>query len=152
MGNPPDLPSKTNDEWNAHLASATAITNNYAEDDWNTLFLDIQDITPLFSDPVGLAVLVADHEFEQLEKTVETTSIDTTHVYRNHTKETHYLIIAAEASSANQAIIIPAFLHNQQFERLQSIAQNSREIHTTLRSLGTDARVTITHDDPTVFF
>lgn len=152
MGNPPPLPSKTNEEWNAHLASAASIANEYEEDDWNMLFLDTQDVTPLLTDPIGIAVLLSDQDFEQLEETVETIAIDTTHVYRHHTDHTHYLIIVAEASHANHAIIIPAFLRNNQFEQLQQLTQNNQEIHTTLRSLGTDARVTITHDDPSVFF
>lgn len=152
MGNSSPLPSKTNDDWNAHLASASAIETDYENDDWDTLFLDIQDVTPLFSDPLGLAVLVSDHEFEQLEETVETIAIDTTHVYRNHTDSTHYLIIVAEASGAHQAIIIPAYLHNKQYEKLHQLTDPDNAIHTTIRSLGTDARVTITHDDPTVFF
>ncbi len=152
MDNSPPLPSKTNKEWTSHLSAASAITNDYEDDDWNTLLLDIKDVTPLFSDPIGLAILVADQEFKQLEETVETIAIDTTHVYRNHTDQTHYLIIVAEASTANQAIIIPAFLQNDQFEQLHQLARTKQEIHTTLRSLGTDARVTISHDNPSIFF
>ena len=152
MGNSSPLPSKTNDDWNAHLASASSIETDYQNDDWDTLFLDIQDVEPLFSAPIGLAVLVSDHEFEQLEETVETIAIDTTHVYRNQTENTHYLIIVAEASGANHAIIIPAFLHNKQYEKLHQHTEHEDTIHTTIRSLGTDARVTISHNDPTVFF
>lgn len=152
MDNASPLPSKSNEEWTDHLASAAAIANDYSEDNWTVLLVDTQDITPLFEDPVGLAVLLQDQDYDELEELVETVSIETTHVYRNRTNDIHFLILVAEAPQSTHAIVIPAFVREEEFNTLKSVTQKTGEIHTTLRSLGTDTRVTISHDDPAIFF
>jgi hypothetical protein len=150
--NPEGPPSAVADRWQELLEDADAIAAEYREDGWETLVVHPGDVTPITGDPFGLDVLAPGDEFEALEALVETATFDTSHVYRAEEGGVRFFIIATEATAAETAVVVPAFLAAREESELAAKATDEGVMYTHVRPLSDETRVTFSHDDPGLFF
>lgn len=145
-------PPAVADRWETVLADARATATDYRAAGWEALLVHTADVTPLTDDRFGLDVLAPDDEFEQLRTLVEESPISETHVYTAEDGAVRFYVIAAEAPSAEQAVVIPAFLQMSAAPPLETRATDAGTMYTYVRPLSAEARVTLAHDDPALFF
>ena len=145
-------PPAVADRWETVLSDARATATDYREDGWEALLVHTADVTPLTDDRFGLDLLAPDDEFEELQTLVDDTPISETHVYSAQDGGVRFYVIAAEASAAERAVILPAFLPLSAAPSLQARATEAGAMYTYVRPLASEARVTLTHDDPDLFF
>lgn len=146
------VPDGLASRWETLLDEAEAVASEYREDGWDALLVHTGDVTALTTDPFGLDVLAPGDEFEALEERVAGSVFDRSHVYSAEEGDSLFLVIVAEASEAELAVVIPAFLTHQDVLELEGVAVERGEMQTHVRPLSDDARVTFTHDDPALFF
>lgn len=149
---PQTPPPAVAERWDALMTDAEATVEEYEGRDWETLLVHTGDVTLLSGDPFGLDVLAPGDEFETLEAIAESVTFDTSHVYRNEVGDARFFVIVAEAPEDDIAVVIPAFLSISQSEALEETTTEEGVMYTHVRPLSDDARVTLSHDDPELFF
>lgn len=58
------------------------------------------------------------------------------------------LVVVAEAPAVERAVLVPAYLSPEDVEPLRERADAEGAMYTHVRTLATDARVTVRHEDP----
>lgn len=149
---PEDYPPAVAERWESVLADARATAAEYREDDWGALVVHPGDVTPLTDDPFGLDVLAPGDEFATLRDLIEGSTVDRTAVYRAEAGDVRFYVVAAEATGARHAVVVPAFVPLSAIPPLRDRAKADGAMYTHVRPLSGEARVTITHDDPGPFF
>lgn len=145
-------PSAVGERWQELLVDADGIAADYAAEGWETLVVPTGDVTPLSGDPFGLDVLAPGDVFEALEELVASASFDTSHVYHADEGRVRFLAVVVEASDDEVAVVVPAYVDLEAAEDLRERALAAGVTYTHVRPLSDDARVTFTHDDPSLFF
>lgn len=138
--------------WQELLDDSDATAAEYEADGWETLLIHTGEVTPVTGDPFGLDVLAPGDDFDELESLVEGTTFDTSHVYRAEEGGVRFLLIVVEATARETAVIVPAYLDLADADRLQERASDAGRMYTHVRPLSDDARVTFSHEDPSLFF
>lgn len=145
-------PPAVGENWQELLDDAEAMAAEYREEGWEALVIQTGDVTALDSDPFGLSVLAPGSEFEALDELVDRVTFDTSHVYRTDDGGVRFLIVVAEATADEVAVVVPAFLSLRDADTLEARASEEGTMYTHVRPLSADRRVTFTHDDPGLFF
>lgn len=144
-------PEAVADEWAELLADADAMAERYRAEGWTALVATTRDAAALDDEPFGLDVLVPEGEYDRLEALVETGAVDRTHAFRTDAEGVRLLVVVAEASAAEEAVLLPAYLSLEDAERLRERADAEGVMYTHVRTLAADTRVTLQHDDPGLF-
>lgn len=144
-------PEAVADQWEELVADADAMGERYRAEGWDALVVTTRDIAVLEGDLFGLDVLVPEEEYRRLERLVETGAIDTTHAFRTDAEGVRLLVVVAEASAAEEAVLVPAYLSLEDVETLRERADAEGTMYTHVRTLAADSRVTVQHDDPELF-
>lgn len=145
-------PPAVADRWEDLLADARATAEEYREDGWDVRLFHPGDVVPLTDDPFGLDVLLPSNEFEELRDLVDGTTIDETRVFRAEDDGVRFYVLVLEAAETDEAVVVPAFLALSEAPALERRATDEGVMYTHLRPLSTDVRVTVSHEDPTLFF
>ena len=145
-------PSDVADRWQELLVDADATAAEYRETGWEALVVRPGDVTPLDGDPFGLDVLAPTEEVETLEELVADVTFDTSHVLRAEEGGVRFCIVAVEAGEDEVAVVVPVFYDVDEAASLAERAREEGVTYTHVRPPSDDARVTFTHDDPSLFF
>ncbi|QLD89331.1 hypothetical protein HWV07_09940 [Natronomonas salina] len=145
-------PSDVADRWQELLVDADATAAEYREAGWEALVVRPGDVTPLDGDPFGLDVLAPAEEVETLEELVADVTFDTSHVLRAEEGGVRFCIVAVEAGEDEVAVVVPVFYDVDEAASLAERAREEGVTYTHVRPPSDDARVTFTHDDPSLFF
>lgn len=145
-------PSDVADRWQELLVDADATAAEYREAGWEALVVRPGDVTPLDGDPFGLDVLAPTDEVETLEELVADVTFDTSHVLRAEEGGVRFCIVAVEAGADEVAVVVPVFYDVDEAASLAERAREEGVTYTHVRPPSDDARVTFTHDDPSLFF
>jgi hypothetical protein len=149
---PQTAPASVSEYWAELLEDAEATAEEYGANNWETLVVHAGDVTPLSGEPFGLDVLAPGDEFEALETLAEAATFDTSHVYRTEEGDARFFIIVVEASDDGVAVVVPAFLALDRSGELRARATEAGVLYTHVRPPSDDARVTFSHEDPSLFF
>ncbi len=144
-------PEAVADEWAELLADAEAMAGRYREEGWTAVVVTTRDAAAVDDDLFGLDVLVPDDEYERIEDIVETGAVDRTHAFRTDAAGVRLLVVVAEATAAEEAVLVPAYLSLEDVETLRERADTEGTMYTHVRTLATDTRVTVQHEDPELF-
>lgn len=144
-------PEAVADQWAELLADADAMAERYREEGWTALVVSTRDIAVLDDELFGLDVLVPHGEYERLEELVETGAVDRTHAFRTDAAGVRLLVVVAEAPAAEEVVFVPACLSLEEVDTLRERADAEGTMYTHVRTLATDARVTVQHEDPELF-
>lgn len=147
---PNSIPSTVYELWDDLLEDANATAEEYRSDGWQVQLLHPGDVTPLYTDPYGLDVVIPGDEFEELERIVQDAQFDVTHVYRTDGDDARLFVILVEATDSEISVVIPAYLASDHISDLRDRADDA--MYTHARPLSDDKRVTFTHEDPALFF
>lgn len=140
------------DVWERVVDDMEATAAEYREAGWEALVVRPGDVTPLDGDPFGLDVLAPTEEVETLEELVADVTFDTSHVLRAEEGGVRFCIVAVEAGEDEVAVVVPVFYDVDEAAPLAERAREEGVTYTHVRPPSDDARVTFTHDDPSLFF
>lgn len=154
-----DLPTQSlRDHWAEVEADAEATADELAADGWTTVTLHPGDVTTHLGGndrPAGLAVMVADNEFEAVTAQLEAgATFDHSAVFRQAAGGVAFLVFVMRDPDLEIAVLVPAF-YPQRGEAAMAIADATRDaggVHVHVRPLGRDRVVTFTIDDPSLVF
>lgn len=147
------VPKGVEANWNAVVEEAETLAADYREEGWETLVIHPGDVTPLFGDPFGLDVLASRSEFEQTRAFADEHTFEKSHVYRKSSEDVVLLLLVFEADTEEPVVVlVPAYAAREDLERLFAPAREADEMHTHVRPLSDDERVTFSIDDPDLFF
>ncbi len=144
-------PAAVADEWAELLADAEAMAGRYREEGWTAVVATTRDAAAVDDELFGLDVLVPEEEYERIEEIVETGAVDRTHAFRTDAAGVRLLVVVAEATAAEEAVFLPAYLSLEDVETLRERADTEGAMYTHVRTLATDTRVTVQHEDPELF-
>ena len=144
-------PEAVTDQWAELLADADGMAERYRAEGWEALLVTTEDVAVLDDDLFGLDVLVPEGEYERLEGLVETGAVDRTHAFRTDAEGVRLLVVVAEGSTAEEAVLVPAYLSLEDAKRLRERADAEGAMYTHVRTLAADTRVTVQHEDPELF-
>jgi hypothetical protein len=139
--------------WEEFLEDASATAEQYRAEGWETYLLSLGDVALLSGGdrPDGLDVLLPNAEFDLVDKLQERTTFDSSDVYARTVGEKVFLLLVELASEVETAVVIPAYYDRANSEELLAAAAEGDGMCVHLRSLGSDHRVTFTHEDHTLF-
>lgn len=146
------VPSAVADRWDELLDDAHATATEYREEDWEPLVIHTGDVTVLDGERYGLDVVAPGDEFEELEALTERVEFDSSTVYRTEEGAVRFLLIVVEAAPAEAAVIIPAYLRIDETPILRQRVDEDDVMWTHVRPLSDDVQVSISHEDPELFF
>lgn len=146
------VPEAVSANWDAVAEEAQTLADDYREEGWETLVVHPGDVTPVFEDPFGLDVLAPRSEFEEVKTHADASAFDTSHVYRQLSGNTVLLLLVFEATADSVAVLVPAYVSEEDLDRLFTPSREAGEMQTHVRPLTDDERVTFTTDDPSLFF
>jgi len=150
-----DPPEQSNFEllWEDLQADAEATAEEYREDGWETHLLTPGDVTARYDSeqPYGLDVLVPGSEFELVDDLRAETAFESGDVYARTIGPVVFLLIVELSRDTDDAVLIPAYYNHVTDDGLLAAAADGDGMRIHLRSLGSDHRVTFTHEDHTLF-
>jgi len=144
-------PEAVADQWEELLTDADQMAERYRAEGWDALVVTTRGVAVLDGDRFGLDILAPAGEYDRLEGLVETDAVDRTHAFRTDAAGVRLVVVAAEAPAAEEAVLVPAYLSLEDVETLRERADADGAMYTHVRTLATDARVTLQHDDPELF-
>ncbi|AHG01808.1 hypothetical protein HALLA_00525 (plasmid) [Halostagnicola larsenii XH-48] len=156
-----------NDRWEAFVADAESIADEYREDDWSVLELHPGDVAPQpgpsdrpsIDDEtndyeseyrsIGFDVVVPDDEFEELKDRLGTGfTVSRYEVYQ----ASGFSLIAELDDDQREAVFVPLYYAPDTVERLERLALERGRIDATVRPLSRRRVVSFSHDEPSLFF
>ena len=144
-------PEAVADQWEELLADADAMAERYRAEGWDALVLTARDVAVLEGEPFGLEVSVSEGEYGRVEELVGTGAVDRTHAFRRDAEGIRLLVVVAEASAAEEAVLVPVSVPLEALQALRARAAEAGVMYTHVRTPATDTRVTVQHDDPELF-
>lgn len=142
------------------LADVDAMAAEHREADRETVVVPPSDVSVLEGTPFGLEVVTPREAYEAFEPVVEAATLDTCHVYRTDGEEGRLLVLLHEGTlppredadgPAEISVFVPAYLPLPA-DALEARASAEGVMYAHVRPPGDDARVTFTHEDPSLFF
>jgi hypothetical protein len=143
------VPDAVADHWTELLDDARATAAEYRDRGWDVLLVHTADATVVEE---GLDVLVPDNEYDELAALAEQAAFDNSRVFSNTAGGVRFLLIVVEATEEKQAVAVPAYFAVAEEPTLREQGKTAGVLRTQIRALGSESRVTFTHDDPTLFF
>jgi hypothetical protein len=143
------VPAAVADHWTELLDDARATAAEYRDRGWEVLLVHTADATVVED---GLDVLVPDNEYEELTTLTAAATFDSVSVYANTAGGVTFLLIVAEATEQDEAVAIPAYFPVADEPQLREQAETAGVLTTRLRALGAEPEVTLTHEEPALFF
>jgi len=143
------VPDAVADHWTELLADARATAAEYRDRGWDVLLVHTADATVVEE---GLDVLIPDNEYDELAALAEQADFDTSRVFTNTAGGVRFLLIVVEATETEQAVAVPAYFAVAEEPALREQGTTAGALTTKIRALGSESRVTFTHDDPMLFF
>ena len=139
--------------WGDLLDDVEATADEYREEGWEAHALRVGDVTALYDTdkPYGLDVLVPESAFDLVADLTDDAAVETGAVYARTTGPTVFLLIVETFPAEDTAVLIPAYYNHATDGELLDVAAEGGGMRVHIRSLGSDHRITFTHEDHTLF-
>jgi hypothetical protein len=144
------------ERWTQVTAELEGIAEEYRKSGWSvvtavpdTVHTRGPDVDPEGNG--GFDLVIPDDDYEPLAAHVAGREFDSYEVFRGDGAGAVYLVVAVEAPVSERAVLYPAYFDDSTVGPLHDAAE-AGPLHTHLRAVDGDERVTFTHDTPAPFF
>jgi hypothetical protein len=136
--------------WEEVIGDMEATAAEYREAGWDIVELHPGDVVVL--DNGGFDILVPDDEFGQLTELVDSATLDDTKVFHAEDEGIAFVLTVVLDSEREVGVCCPLYYDLQNVDDLRKQADREDRIDMYVRTLSNDRTVTISHDDPGLFF
>jgi hypothetical protein len=138
--------------WEEVIDDMEATAAEYRETGWDIVELHPGDVTVLNDEQYGFDVLVPDDEFDQLETVVANAVFEDTRVFHAEDEGIAFVLTVVLDSDREVGICCPLYYELQNVGDLRKQTDRDGRLDMYVRTLSNDRSVTISHDDPDLFF
>jgi hypothetical protein len=141
--------------WKDLAAEVAAVAAEYRDEGWEVLETHPGDVAPLppgEHDRWGLDVVVPGDELASVQELIDDAPVDELDVFRTVQGEVVLLLIAAKATAAERAILVPVYYRESDAAPVRAAARERGIVHVHLRPLTQEPIVTFSHEQPELFF
>jgi len=138
--------------WEEVVDDMEAIAAGYRDEGATVLELHPGDVTAVAGPPFTLNVLVPDNEADDLETVLARSALETGEVLRSTVDGLVLGLLVLEADSTGDIVLCPMYYAEGAGDRFREGASEEEEIVVHLRRLDDDTVVSLSYDDPDLFF
>lgn len=138
--------------WEEVISDMEATAAEYREAGWDVVELHPGDVTVLDDEQYGFDILVPDDEFDQLETVVADAAFEDTKMFHAEDDGIAFVLTVILDSDRGIAVCCPFYYDLQSVGDLRQQADREDQLDAYIRTLSNDRSITISHDDPDLFF
>jgi len=138
--------------WEELVDDMEAIAAGYRDEGATVLELHPGDVTAVTGPPFTLNVLVPDNEADDLETVLARSTLETGDVLRSTVDGLVLGLLVLETASTGDVVLCPMHYGEEAGDRFREGASEGGEIVVHLRRLTDDTVVSLSYDNPELFF
>jgi hypothetical protein len=149
-------PSGVTATWDTIISDMEVTAEEYESTGWTVVQIhpgDVRMVTDGSDGRTGLDLLVPDNEYHEVKLLLESgVAFDDYEVYRNTSKDIVYLLVVAQDTDAEAAVLFPAYYRAASTDALTVLedARAEGRLRTFLRRLSGEY-VELSHENPDLF-
>jgi hypothetical protein len=136
--------------WDDVINDMEVTADEYREAGWDIVELHPGDVVVL--DDGGFDILVPDDEFDQLTEIIDSATLDDSRVFHAEDDGIAFVLTVVLDSEREVGVCCPLYYNLQNVDDLRKQANREDRVGMSVRTLSNDRSVTISHDDPELFF